>query len=373
MALVYTGGGSGSGGGSSATGQNATSIAGFNAGVGSNIIDGLTLDGKPAGRIIANIATTGDNYSVSVSGLSSEYSITPGSVVKKPDEQYTGGVAGILVNYAGLDDVKNPYDKKFLTGVDKAGGFSFNLEGDNYSVDIYKETWEYSDAYNQFENALRDAKTQKDKEWKISLLQDDGNANNGTEILSLKKTSGNWKIGISLSYFNEFGLDFSFKNRYSPTSNSVIIEEIYSGSSLDWMAGGVFYDSMKAGDVFFNATGDLNTVKFLGLESRNTKVDILNAPTKMPALYRTLGVDAGKSNESGGLSVSAKLYNSKIANSKALDIQRQKQDYGSAGEDSLTSSLNKNDSLQDFYDDVYSQYKNSAVDEVFGTISDLFK
>jgi len=42
-----------------------------------------------------------------------------------------------------------------------------------------------------------------------------------------------------------------------------------NGSMNMWMAGGMLYDSPKAGDILFNPTGSLKTTKFLGLQDAN--------------------------------------------------------------------------------------------------------
>ena len=54
------------------------------------------------------------------------------------------------------------------------------------------------------------------------------------------------------------------------TMNLAFTNAFINGSMNLWRAGGVLYDAPKAGDVQFNVTGNLNTVRFLGIEDKNT-------------------------------------------------------------------------------------------------------
>jgi hypothetical protein len=71
---------------------------------------------------------------------------------------------------------------------------------------------------------------------------------------------------------------------------------IMDGDMNDWMAGGMLYDSPRAGDLFFNPTGDLNTVRFLGLEDNNNRINVFKTVGDMPKLHEMLGVTAGSKN-----------------------------------------------------------------------------
>ena len=48
------------------------------------------------------------------------------------------------------------------------------------------------------------------------------------------------------------------------------INDFMNGSMNLWMAGGILYDSPRAGDTMFNVTGDMNTTKFLGIKNNNS-------------------------------------------------------------------------------------------------------
>jgi len=52
--------------------------------------------------------------------------------------------------------------------------------------------------------------------------------------------------------------------------NLAFVNSWINGSMNFWMAGGILYDSPKAGDILFNPTGDLNTTKFLNIPNKNS-------------------------------------------------------------------------------------------------------
>ena len=68
-----------------------------------------------------------------------------------------------------------------------------------------------------------------------------------------------------------------------------------SGDINSWMAGGDLYDAPRAGDVMFNVIGNMNTVRFLGLEDTNKFPDIVQEFVN-PEVYRSLGAMAGDKN-----------------------------------------------------------------------------
>jgi len=68
-----------------------------------------------------------------------------------------------------------------------------------------------------------------------------------------------------------------------------------SGDINSWMAGGSLYDAPRAGDVMFNVMGNMNTVRFLGIEDTNNIPDIVREFAN-PEVYRKLGYMAGDNN-----------------------------------------------------------------------------
>lgn len=65
-----------------------------------------------------------------------------------------------------------------------------------------------------------------------------------------------------------------------------------NGEMSDWMAGGSMYDSPRAGDILFNAMGNLNTTVFLGLENKNFAFD-MTASYANAEVFKTFGALAG--------------------------------------------------------------------------------
>ena len=82
--------------------------------------------------------------------------------------------------------------------------------------------------------------------------------------------------GISLSlamignYINNPSRLAAIASRARDAMNIAFTNAWINGSMNMWMAGGILYDSPKAGDLLFNVTGDLNTTKFLNAENKNT-------------------------------------------------------------------------------------------------------
>jgi len=70
---------------------------------------------------------------------------------------------------------------------------------------------------------------------------------------------------------------------------------LLSGDINSWMAGGSLYDAPRAGDVMFNVMGNMNTVRFLGLEDTN-KIPDMGVEFANPEVFRMLGNMAGDNN-----------------------------------------------------------------------------
>lgn len=63
---------------------------------------------------------------------------------------------------------------------------------------------------------------------------------------------------------------FNQLNGIKDSMNLALVNGWINGSANLWMAGGILYDSPKAGDILFNPTGDLNTTKFLNIPNKNS-------------------------------------------------------------------------------------------------------
>jgi len=87
-------------------------------------------------------------------------------------------------------------------------------------------------------------------------------------------------------------------NGYSISYNQDIRSSLVLNTTNElnrWMAGGDLYDAPRAGDVLFNPIGDMNTVKFLGLQNKNFTPN-LNIAFANPDVYKSLGINAGDDN-----------------------------------------------------------------------------
>jgi hypothetical protein len=116
-----------------------------------------------------------------------------------------------------------------------------------------------------------------------------------TENRPDNKESDNWTVEYKWikdpSY--DAGLRFGGAGSYDGLSYAKVLSGLLDGSINDWMAGGSLYDSPRAGGAFFNVTGDLNTVRFLGLEDKNYNEHLDVMLNGMGDVQRLLQVNAG--------------------------------------------------------------------------------
>lgn len=101
-----------------------------------------------------------------------------------------------------------------------------------------------------------------------------------------------WKIGYSW-LFEPPRLDFGlgeFVEVAQDTKSFMLLNTTQDMSR--WMAGGDLYDAPRAGDVTFSAIGNLNTVRFLGIEDKNKTDNMLLAHIN-PELNLMFGALAG--------------------------------------------------------------------------------
>jgi len=109
-------------------------------------------------------------------------------------------------------------------------------------------------------------------------------------------SASNWKISPTYIIPPEAPLDLS--QFLKPTVRQDVngfANLLLSGDINSWMAGGSLYDAPRAGDVMFNVMGNMNTVRFLGIEDTNNIPDMVKEFAN-PEVYRTLGNMAGDNN-----------------------------------------------------------------------------
>jgi len=282
------------------------------------------------------------------------------TTVELPDEHFEGNAETILDAYGTkLDEVENPYDKPYLVGYEES------VDSVNYAQDgvmgtleytTYTPIYENSAAYDEFEKALQGARDIAHKEWLLSVLPEPNAVDSeyGVSFTTSKKEfatpsnittisidklalpsidgftiaevdTDNWKI--SFNWIPSTIPDFppSRSGNYNYSAGKSIVENMIDGSVNDWFAGGKLYDSPRAGGAFFNELGDMNTVRFLGLEDKNFNAHLSRKLRGMAEVHKMLGVDAGTTS-SYDSSATSKLYQARQASAPTGDIVAQNKD-----------------------------------------------
>ena len=184
-------------------------------------------------------------------------------------------VKELLNSGVDLDNVKNPYNEK----VDVQASRSAETGGAWY-YDPRKQV--DNPAYMEFQETVEKAKWQK----KVNELTriDEAQRGNDKEF--------NWEFAYLPP--SPEGLDLSGFSHRNISIQSYAAFQINHDVNR-WMAGGTLYDAPRAGNILFNPIGDLNTVRFLGVEDKNFSPN-LNEVFANPEVFRVLGSFAGDKN-----------------------------------------------------------------------------
>jgi len=174
-----------------------------------------------------------------------------------------------------LDTLKNPYDTKVIIS-------------DGYAV---QATYGDNPAYTEFENLKNEAKVLQDAA--LKKAEEEAAAKKAEEEAAAKKaeednkefqeklkqiksdmdSSSNWTID-PVYVSPQAPMDIHYLPTTVQDSKSQMILNT-TGEINRWMAGGDLYDAPRAGDVMFNVAGNLNTVRFLGLQDTNRFPDMV--------------------------------------------------------------------------------------------------
>jgi len=308
--------------------------------------------------------------------------------VTLPDETYIGNAEDIIKAYGtNLNNVENPF-KPYITGYTESIRTATTNDGYEFTYTKYTPTYEYSDAYYQFEKALQDAKEEISKNDNKSKSEDDKKT---------KTESDYWELEFEFilsSAPDELPL-YGLQRNYELIPSASVVSSSIDGSIYDWFAGGVNYDAPRAGGTLFNETGDLNTVRFLGLQDKNYNKILQNRLTSPAELYRMLNITAGNRAQSED-SIFAKLAQSQRANAPEGAITVEEYERGKAGlkitptytksvdQDALDLSNireGENNNLGDFFldvvdvigDDEFTLSVKDVADNAGSSISDGLK
>jgi len=107
-------------------------------------------------------------------------------------------------------------------------------------------------------------------------------------------SASEWDVSYGWATDPTFDASFHFNMGVRQDING-FTNLLLSGDINSWMAGGNLYDAPRAGDVMFNIIGNMNTVRFLGIEDTNRIPNIVTEFAN-PEVFRVLGNMAGDSN-----------------------------------------------------------------------------
>jgi len=221
------------------------------------------------------------------------------SSVKISDEKNTATTQD-MINSIGdnLSDVTSSFTGH-VTGYDENSSVTHKINKNGTTTttnDGYSDIIERSDAYSQEQDIFNQAKkilegAEKIKK-ELAERKDDLEYKDNTKNEKPEKRKGNWELSFDfkLDGFADLSLN---KPLYLLEVPKQYVENIIDGSANDWMAGGKHYDSPRAGGQLFNVTGDLNTVKFLGLQDKNYNTHLDRQFHSMGDVQRILEVTAG--------------------------------------------------------------------------------
>jgi len=204
------------------------------------------------------------------------------TTVSLPNEIYIGNASDIINIYGtDLSNIENPFPA-YLTGYTESTKTGITADGISFTYTLYTPTYEYSDAYNEFNTALQDAKDE---------IRKNDNKSKGEKE---KRDNDNWDIEFNFIYISSDPY-IRLQNNYNLIPSAQLVQSSIDGSIYDWFAGGTKYDAPRAGNALFNETGDLNTVVFLGLQDKNYNKQLKNRLINQAEVYRMLEVTAGTS------------------------------------------------------------------------------
>jgi len=154
--------------------------------------------------------------------------------------------------------------------------------------------------YNNWQNEITlitNRVAQENKQDSFALLQDE--------------RVDEWNFDFTFRYFYK-DQGVNLHRNYNNIKPSVYLQHYIEGENLDYMAGGYLYNAQLAGNIFFNPTGDLNTVTFLGLQSKNNIINISRMAQTSAQLFKMLDITAGKDDKHSEAGALQKLALSRI-------------------------------------------------------------
>jgi len=199
-------------------------------------------------------------------------------------------------------DTELEYDNDRFGDTDSINSYAQDidaLESEQYEYILKDELTEYYNRIDDTDNSQliseQEAELQDLRNQLSELINKYDNKEFQDELRRLRKDedskSSNWNTDAF--WATEKAFDAGLGGGYAPVTQSESLNFIQSGEVNDWMAGGNLYDSPRAGGQLFNVTGDMNTVRFLGLQDKNYNAHLQRELNGMAQLHKMLGVNAG--------------------------------------------------------------------------------
>ena len=200
-----------------------------------------------------------------------------------------------------VDSIANPYDKLVPISIKTA-------YDRNQGKMVHQYTYGNNPAYLEFETLRKEARNIQNnaREAETQRLAEEQRIETqrlAEEYLQHEKTIksvlDNDNMDVDYFYATEKAYDahdyFSYNYNISQADAKQVIALNSTGQMNRWMAGGDLYDAPRAGDVMFNVAGNLNTVRFLGLQDTNSTPDLVQNFVS-PNVSGMLGPMAGDNN-----------------------------------------------------------------------------
>ena len=191
---------------------------------------------------------------------------TIGYSLSQTSESYDNDMFGDTSKiYDVNQDILNIQKEITLLGVEDTITNSYNRVADTNNSDaiskLQSQLEELQSEYKSLTDGYKDASDAKDFQDEMNRLR----------TLENEKKKGDWDI--SYNYIPDKAPPVGrFAQIYEVEQQQRLefTNDFINGKKHLWMAGGILYDAPKAGDLHFNVTGNLNTVRFLGMEDKNT-------------------------------------------------------------------------------------------------------
>ena len=254
------------------------------------------------------VVSIDDNYEL-VYGTNSAYTSFEENISSAQEFDYNREYNDKLFHYkndlsVSLEDIDDNYDTDRFGDTD--GIKDLQDKANEIKLDIFAKNFEdeYTNKYNRIDNSdnslyveaqnedlsivLTELKYKKDlydnKEFqdKLKQIKDE-----------MAGEDGEWKFDIPNWVPPPPPRELIYKPIEQDSISHIILNT--TGEINRWMPGGDLYDAPRAGDVLFNVAGDLNTVRFLGLQDSNSTPDLVQRFVN-PNISSMFGPMAGDDN-----------------------------------------------------------------------------